>query len=328
MTIYYKGILALKKSIKLKKINFYTGTILRSGSDIERVDDISFRFGRFGELTFDDKKEFFKNFNSLRFPDNGYEETIVAQNNTAMMDILFKIINPKFKTIRKIMYEKVLDTNGNAYAREIQTGFLFPILSSNDLEYILRLFKTEDWMDAKILKGSLLYQFKERSNFALCNCYCTDEKVADYNEVEAYKNKNLNHASHQKMKTLFQMNVFDDSCIMVKNNTQSLINSLNSTSTINGTNTVNLTAGNNNILVQESQNSSHESLKALQEVKKILDSLSDEDLALLRDISQNNLSNINIDEYMKMTKEEKLALLRKQETLDDDRPKVCLKKKN
>ena len=42
-------------------------------------------------------------------------------------------------------------------------------------------------------------------------------------------------------------------------------------------------------------------------------------------MSRNDLSNIDIHEYIQMTKEEKLELLDKQVT---PRHKVCLKKKN
>ena len=112
------------------------------------------------------------------------------------------------------------------------------------------------------------------------------------------------------------MNVFDDSKIISQNN-QNL--------SINTTNSANLTKTNSNGFNQPTNSVSNNSLNSLQEIKIILSSLSDEDLSLLRDMSRNDLSNIDIHEYIQMTKEEKLELLDKQVT---PRHKVCLKKKN
>ena len=184
------------------------------------------------------------------------------------------------------------------------------------MEYTFSLFRTLDFWNIECFKDSFIGHFIERTNFALCNCYCFNEMVANYNEIEKYEDKKLSSHDLLKMKELFQMNVFDDSKIISQNN-QNL--------SINPTNSANLTKTNSNGLNQPTNSVSNNSLNSLQEIKNILSSLSDEDLAILRDISRNDLSNIDIYEYMQMTKEEKLEILDKQVT---PRPKVCLKKKN
>lgn len=304
MTIYYKGLLTLKDSIKLKKVKF-------SINSIENVSS-----SKFSKLTKAEKDYFlllFKRFGYVDFEDL---KVISITSDDILKNIFFKIMNPKFKPIRPIIYEKLLDIDGNEYAREIKTGYLFPILGNDDMEYTFSLVRTLDFWNIECFNSSFIGHFIERTNFALCNCYCFNEMVANYNEIEKYKDKKLSTHDLLKMKELFQMNVFDDSKIISQNN-QNL--------SINPTNSANLTKTNSNGLNQPTNSVSNNSLNSLQEIKNILSSLSDEDLAILRDISRNNLSNIDIHEYIQMTKEEKLELLDKQVT---PRPKVCLKKKN
>lgn len=293
MTIYYKGLLILKDSIKLKKVKFST----------IRTEDVS--FSKFSKLTKAEKKYFLQLFNNFGYVNCDDLKVIsITSGDDILKNILFKIMNPKFKPIRPIIYEKVLDIDGNEYAREVKTGYLFPILGNDDMEYIFSFSRILDnvW-DIEYFKGSFIGHFIERTNFALCNCYCFNEMIANYNEIEKYEDKKLSTHDLLKMKELFQMNVFDDSKI----------------------NSANLTKTNSNGLNQPTNSVSNNSLNSLQEIKNILSSLSDDDLALLRDISRNDLSNIDIHEYMQMTKEEKLELLDKQV---NPRPKVCLKKKN
>lgn len=304
MTIYYKGLLILKDSIKLKKVNF----------SINSIEDVS--SSKFSKLTKAEKDYFLLSFNRFGYVDFEDLKVISITSDDILKNILFKIMNPKFKPIRPIIYEKLLDIDGNEYAREIKTGYLFPILGNDDMEYTFSLFRTLDFWNIECFKGSFIGHFIERTNFALCNCYCFNEMVANYNEIEKYKDKKLSSHNLLKMKELFQMNVFDDSKIISQNN-QNL--------SINPTNSANLTKTNSNGFNQPTNSVSNNSLNSLQEIKNILSSLSDEDLAILRDISRNNLSNIDIHEYIQMTKEEKLELLDKQVT---PRPKVCLKKKN
>ena len=305
MTIYYKGLLTLKDSIKLKKVNF----------SINSIEDVS--SSKFSKLTKAEKDYFLLSFNRFGYVDFEDLKVIsITSGDDILKNIFFKIMNPKFKPIRPIIYEKLLDIDGNEYAREIKTGYLFPILGNDDMEYTFSLFRTLDFWNIECFKGSFIGHFIERTNFALCNCYCFNEMVANYNEIEKYKDKKLSTRDLLKMKELFQMNVFDDSKIISQNN-QNL--------SINSTNSANLTKTNSNGLNQQTNSVSNNSLNSLQEIKNILSSLSDEDLAILRDISRNDLSNIDIHEYMQMTKEEKLELLDKQV---NPRPKVCLKKKN
>lgn len=304
MTIYYKGLLTLKDSIKLKKVNF----------SINSIEDVS--SSKFSKLTKAEKDYFLLSFNRFGYVDFEDLKVISITSDDILKNIFFKIMNPKFKPIRPIIYEKLLDIDGNEYAREIKTGYLFPILGNDDMEYTFSLFRTLDFWNIECFKGSFIGHFIERTNFALCNCYCFNEMVANYNEIEKYEDKKLSSHDLLKMKELFQMNVFDDSKIISQNN-QNL--------SINPTNSANLTKTNSNGLNQPTNSVSNNSLNSLQEIKNILSSLSNDDLALLRDISRNDLSNIDIHEYMQMTKEEKLELLDKQVT---PRPKVCLKKKN
>lgn len=305
MTIYYKGLLILKDSIKLKKVNF----------SINSIEDVS--SSKFSKLTKAEKDYFLLSFNRFGYVDFEDLKVIsITSGDDILKNIFFKIMNPKFKPIRPIIYEKLLDIDGNEYAREIKTGYLFPILGNDDMEYTFSLFRTLDFWNIEYFKGSFIGHFIERTNFALCNCYCFNEMVANYNEIEKYEDKKLSSHDLLKMKELFQMNVFDDSKIISQNN-QNL--------SINPTNSANLTKTNSNGLNHPTNSVSNNSLNSLQEIKNILSSLSDEDLALLRDISRNDLSNIDIHEYMQMTKEEKLELLDKQV---NPRPKVCLKKKN
>ena len=283
VTIYYKGLLTLKDSIKLKKVKFST------------TNTVDVSFSKFSKLSMSEKKYFlqlFNNFGYVSFDD--LKVISITIGDDILKNILFKIMNPKFKPIRPIIYEKVLDIDGNEYARKVKTGYLFPILGNDDMEYIFSFSRILDFW----------------------NIECFNEMVANYNEVEKYKDKKLSTHDLLKMKELFQMNVFDDSKIINQNN-QNL--------SINSTNSANLTKINSNGFNQPTNSVSNTSLNSLQEIKSILSSLSDEDLALLRNISRNDLSNIDIHEYMQMTKEEKLELLDKQA---NPRPKVCLKKKD
>ena len=305
MTIYYKGVLTLKDSIKLKKVKF---------SSTNTVDVSS---SKFSKLTKAEKDYFLLSFNRFGYVDFEDLKVIsITSGDDILKNILFKIMNPKFKPIRPIIYKKLLDIDGNEYAREIKTGYLFPILGNDDMEYTFSLFRTLDFWNIECFKGLFIGHFIERTNFALCNCYCFNEMVANYNEIEKHKDKKLSTHNLLKMKELFQMNVFDDSKIISQNN-QNL--------SINPTNSANLTKTNSNGLNQPTNSVSNNSLNSLQEIKNILSSLSDEDLAILRDISRNDLSNIDIYEYMQMTKEEKLELLDKQV---NPKPTVCLKKKD
>ena len=172
MTIYYKGLLILKDSIKLKKVKFST----------IRTEDVS--FSKFSKLTKAEKKYFLQLFNNLGDVDFEDLKVISITSDDILKNILFKIMNPKFKPIRPIIYEKVLDIDGNEYAREIKTGYLFPILGNDDMEYTFSLFRTLDFWNIECFKGLFIGHFIERTNFALCNCYCFNEMVANYNEIE------------------------------------------------------------------------------------------------------------------------------------------------
>lgn len=167
-------------------------------------------------------------FNNLGDVDFDDLKVISITSDDILKNILFKIMNPKFKPIRPIIYEKVLDIDGNEYAREIKTGYLFPILGNDDMEYTFSLFRTLDFWNIECFKGLFIGHFIERTNFALCNCYCFNEMVANYNEIEKYEDKKLSSHDLLKMKELFQMNVFDDSKIISQNNQNLSINSTNS----------------------------------------------------------------------------------------------------
>ena len=78
-------------------------------------------------------------------------------------------------------------------------------------------------------------------------------------------------------------------------------------------------------------NPNYNKIQSLQSIKSMLNKLSDYEIALLRDISFNNLHDIDINEFMNMSSEEKLAILSSQaqqkNTTNDNRPKVSLVKR-
>lgn len=273
-------------------------------------------------------------------------------NENDIFDILvnIKYNNSINKQKTAILYEKVYDKNGNAYAKEILTGFIFPLLTTKDLNFkcfysnhiICNFFGKSIGYN---ISNDFFPELINRKNFQLCECYCIEDKPVDYMEIASYKSKNAKHYNGMptidfgtKIFKLYNMNLFDDSEII---NTQSdLVQSINNPNNISSqqadsysshTNEENnfMVQNDTNSPIQTSENSSNEQLELLKKVKEFLPLLPDEDINLIKDLTNNNLEDPDILKYMKMPREEKLAILssRLQQSSDNNKPKVSLKKK-
>lgn len=90
MTIYYKGVLTLKDSIKLKKVKFST----------IRTVDVS--FSKFSKLTTAEKKYFLQLFNNLGYVNFDDLKVISITSGDILKNILFKIMNQSLNQLDKL----------------------------------------------------------------------------------------------------------------------------------------------------------------------------------------------------------------------------------
>lgn len=350
MTTYYKGSIVLRKNLKFKKIKLqsylYDDAIALKGDD-SNIRTINVRY----ELT---DRENVELSDAIKSDSDTLSEKVV--------NILVKILMSTQKLYRRkemdIIYEKIMDSYGNIYGKEKITGYIFPLLNEKDLNAnIFSYYKRGTlYYDDILFKSCITYETKNRINFDLCDCYCINEGVANKNEIELYDNVYNNFYTNyfakqfhtklcSKLKKLYNMNIFDESIIFNNSNnisSKSVTTPNNSNSISNSIQTVN----SNNIpssismspvVTQENStnvSSTNQKLEKLKKVKEILSFLSEEDIALLKDMTNNNLDDPNVLEYLKMSREQKLEFIsNKQKTSNDesqisnDKPKISLKKR-
>ncbi len=331
MTPYYKGRLVLNKNLKFKKIKFNSG-YYEEKEDIE-IDILNAEY----ELTEEENDDILNYLIE--------DESKMTRN---IKDIFFKILMST-KLYRKkelnIIYEKITDKNGNVYGEEILTKFIFPLFSIDDI-WVHTTYSFNNFLDFVKLRGYTNYKINnDRSNFSLCKCYCVENGVADYNEIGEYRNKNTDNFSpkfefKERIKKLYNMNVFDDS-VITQNISIQVPNNQNSIPS-NPSNSSNTYSTENDALSREENISfptnpcNNDFIEKLEKIKNKLNSLSNEEKSLLRDLTYNNLNDPQIFEYIDMSREEMLEVLsyRAQQKSDkdnsqvlNDKPKVSLKKK-
>lgn len=148
--------------------------------------------------------------------------------------------------------------------------------------------------------------------------YLDNEKLINDNE-EKYNINSIDKMSLKQLKNIIRdakiekaLNV-SSSTIKQQTNYSTSINNKSIGSIVNTNNS------SSNLVNQNSNNSNNDNIEELQKVKELLNTLSEEEINLLRDITGNNLYHQKIFEYVKMLKEEKDNILNK--------PKVNLKKK-
>lgn len=325
MKVYYKGSLFLTKDIRFKQLYFLSKIVYDDVDNKEEIESIKFVRKTRSQLSNHDCIKLVEYLSKNYYiPDNGKKEKIEMYSEE-IMNVLCKLPMVKLKLFysnSEIIYEQLIDKYGNLYAKEIQEGCLFPLLQGNDLNYEVKVRRTDN-----ILEGFIDcdLKYRDRENVSLCGCYCIGNGVANVNEKINYTIKNR----PELVIKLFQMNVLDVDSI--NNGSQPLFTSLNanaSSTSMNSSNLDNAIEQNANPAIIQSNNANK--LKSLREVRDILNGLSDEDIALLRDMTRNNLSDIDIEEFKQMSREEKLKLLdsmTEQKDQDNNRPKVSLKKK-
>lgn len=345
MTTYYKGSIVLRKNLKFKKIKLQS-YLYDDVSELQCADSII--------RTINVKYELTNSENTILSNAIKSKSDTLSEKET---NILVKILMSTQKLYRRkkinIIYEKIMDRDGNVYGKEKITGYLFPLLNEKDLSANIHPYvKRNTAFYGDIYANAYVnYETKNRSSFDLCDCYCINEGVANKNEIELYDNvynnfytnyfaKQLHTKLCSKLKKLYNMNIFDESTIFNNSNnisSQSVIAPNNSNSISNSIQTVN----SNNIPssismspVVTQENSTNQELEKLKKVKEILSFLSEEDIALLKDMTNNNLDDPNILEYLKMSREQKLEFIsNKRKTSNDeaqisnDKPKISLKKR-
>lgn len=187
MNELYKGKIILKRNINFKKIKFNIDenniiTITKpdynlSGAESHVLCDYFEEFEKDKKFRIDDKRS---------------------------KDIINRITCKYFKTVlteMNIIYEKTILDNGEMFGKEINTGFIFPLLSLNsvDLEYKAKI------NDAQ---GSISTDLKLKNCFEECKVYLTDEKNVTNVEIEKYSKKKKLEKRKKKLEKLFIMNVF------------------------------------------------------------------------------------------------------------------------
>lgn len=283
MTIYYKGLITLKKKIKIETIPFQT-------SNVDKNSKMYLNGKHSKRLSQEDIECLYENIY------NKYKGA--SYNLSQIADILFKVNPIKFKSSMNIIYEELVDEKGQRYAKEKDNSLIFPLFSHDDLEdWIFNLNKCWSSWGYHYFKGKFSTDFKLRDNFALCDCYCIADGVANHNEIKKYQKT---HHDYSVLEEFFYMNVFDDS--RINNNSQQTINSLSTS--INCDNSFGSTINSikQNSTPSNKSNNSIQVVESLETIKNFLISLPDDKKSLLHDIIQNNLLNYNLGELIQMSK--------------------------
>lgn len=187
MNELYKGKIILKRNINFKKIKFNIDE-----NNIITITKPDYNLsGAESHVLYD----YFKGFEK----DKKFKIDDLRSKN-----IIDRITYKYFEAIlteMNIIYEKIILDNGAIFGKEINTGFIFPLLSLNDvdLEYKTKIDDTH---------GSISTDLKLRNCFEECKVYLTDEKNVTNVEIEKYSKKNKLEKRKKKLEKLFIMNIF------------------------------------------------------------------------------------------------------------------------
>lgn len=343
---YYKGILVLSDNIKLKALKFNSN----KARDYSLV-----------------KIKFIKSNYQLNFDENMNLNEIMLYKYSTINDdtkkIIYKIITSGQhynKSEVPIIYKKIYDNYGNEFAREINTGLIFPLFNYNNLKVDLnyKIIRNIN-KDLISVKGSFTPSFNDDT----IKCYCLEDSIATTNDIFEYnKSDNVYECNqfgiYEKRKNILLHNLCDMNNINMENfneqpkrkyfcanvrpsfsnnesnkptagiNINDIIQpvveqALNDTK-LSINNDTNVNKNNISNLLQIKHTTQIDELK---DIKMIIELLSDEDISILRDMTNNNLHNDpNIRKYLKMSRKEKLEFL-DSKSKQKNKHKVELKKK-
>lgn len=333
MTTYYKGNLVLAKNIILKKIKFCSN--LYGEISEMKINQISGN----AKITNEELKRlnaWKKLTDIIRFKSN----VIYDDYNKKL---LFNLLKKNYKNEKiQIIYEIVYDRNGNPYAKEKNYGgLIFPLFNLHDLDYFYIDHVHKGLLYDRV-RGNFSFELKNRDNFDLTDCYCFQCGVANQNEIIDYVKKYGPNSDefYKKVRYLYNMNVFDNSIIndyqsssisniTSNNQTNNIPANSNVQQSINQTNSSNIQIKNsintNSTLSKSPTSIRLEILENLENIKNKLNNLSDKEIALLRDMTNNNLNDPNILEYIDMPLDKKLEFL--EQKAKENSSKVSLEKK-
>lgn len=219
------------------------------------------------------------------------------------------------------IYEKIYDKYGKAYAKELITGYVFPIISSDDVTFDFYFTEHTNSFGLK-LKGIFEPNILNRENFSKCGCFIVAGNIADEEDIYYYKmNLDNSHAKYQ-IKCLFNKNVFDKN-VIIDNQSQSNFaqnsNSIIDSTKINNEKIDSINIQNNQCeqlhnpevhkVNLEKPNFTRNKIEMFNNIKDFILLLPDEDINLLSDMTNNNFNDPNIFEYLKMPRKEKIKFL-------------------
>lgn len=198
MSEFYKGKIILKKDIKFKKMKF----LIDENNIVSILKPTYSLSGAEGRVLYESFCKF-KNNKDFKIEDS-ISNCIINRITYKFFEINKKVIN--------IIYEKVVDEEGFWYAKEVYTGYIFPLLEFNycDLEYNVT-YQNQSNKNEQVIdntNGYILTNIKSRNIYDTCNVYCIEEKVANYNELKKYSKKKKLEKVLNKIPKLYNMNIF------------------------------------------------------------------------------------------------------------------------
>lgn len=190
MSEYYKGKLLLKRDINFGKIKFTCDenniiNIIKpnynlSGAESQAIYNYISKFDMDKKIKIDD------NISNI---------------------IINRITNKFFQTTLSeinIIYEKI-ETPDGTFAKEINTGFIFPLLALNNIDLTYSgIYKKEK----KEIYGSISTNLKIRDCFETCKVYAYGDESVSKNTLEKYNKKKKIKKVYKKLENLFNQNTF------------------------------------------------------------------------------------------------------------------------